>query len=177
MGLKQIFFLLFYGLLMLLSTSCNEPVAVEQPPVRQIDEEDKISANKEIVRQEHDRIMLLARRYNWNLTQSESGLFYEILNEKSGNSPQSKDKVQIKGKIYLQDGTEIYSDQANGVKELIVNRSEDIVGLHELVKLMHEGEKSRAVIPSYLAYGISGDGDLIPPAAFLLCEIELVKIN
>jgi FKBP-type peptidyl-prolyl cis-trans isomerase len=51
------------------------------------------------------------------------------------------------------------------------------VGLHELVKLMHEGEKARAIIPSYLAYGITGDGEMVPFAAFLLCEIELVKIN
>jgi FKBP-type peptidyl-prolyl cis-trans isomerase len=40
---------------------------------------------------------------------------------------------------------------------------------------MHAGEKARAVIPSHLAYGISGNGQ-IPAAAFLMCEIEIIKV-
>jgi FKBP-type peptidyl-prolyl cis-trans isomerase len=65
----------------------------------------------------------------------------------------------------------------SGVKEFVIDRSDEPVGLHELVKLMCEEEKSRAIIPAYLAYGIAGDGEQIPALSFLICEIELVKIN
>ena len=179
MELKHLFFLLFYAGMMIFLTSCGSngaPIPVAEVTTQTFEEE-KIAVNQEIVRREHADIALVAKRYHWNLTQTSTGLFYEILNKKKGIYPQTKDRVQIKGKIYLQDGTEIYNDQADGIKELIINRSDDVVGLHELLKLMCEGEKSRAIIPSYLAFGISGDGEQIPALAFLICEIELIKIN
>ena len=48
--------------------------------------------------------------------------------------------------------------------------------LHELVKLMGVGEKANAIIPSFLAYGISGDGLEVPALSSMICEIELIKI-
>jgi FKBP-type peptidyl-prolyl cis-trans isomerase len=178
MGLKHLFFLLFYLGMTLFFASCGNEVAQEsQKAVYRAYEKEKIAVNQEIVRREHADIALIAKRYNWNLVQTSSGLFYEILNKKEGNYPQTKDRVQLKGKIYLQDGTEVYNDKMDGIKELIINRSDDPIGLHELIKLMREGEKSHAIIPSYLAYGISGDGEQIPALSFLLCEIELIKIN
>ena len=177
MGLKHLFFLLFYFGLTVFFASCDNAVAPENTEIIYTYEEEKVAANQEIVRREHADIILIAKRYEWNLQQTLSGVFYEILNKKEGISPQAKDRVQIKGKIYLQDGTEIYNDKADGIKNVVINRSDDPVGLHELLKLMRVGEKAHAVIPSYLAYGISGDGEQIPAVSFLICEIELIKIN
>jgi len=175
MGINRIYFLL----LTLFFVACGNDAAVPEPQtvVAPMYDEAAVSVNQEIVRREHADIALVAKRYGWNLTQTQTGLYYEILNNKKGNCPQTKDVVQIKGKIYLQDGTEIYNDKTDGVKQFTVNRSDDPIGLHELVKLMREGEKSCAIIPAYLAYGISGKGGEIPALAFLICEIELVKIN
>lgn len=177
MGLKPLFFLFFLTGMMLFFTSCGNAIVPENPKPVYTYEEEKLAANQEIVRREHADIALIAKRYNWNLQQTPSGFFYEILNKKDGKAPQAKDRVQIKGKIYLQDGTEVYNDKEDGIKHLVINRSDDPVGLHELLKLLCEGEKARAIIPSYLAYGISGDGGQIPAASFLICEIELIKIN
>jgi len=177
MGLKQLFFLLFYAGAMLFFTSCNNAVAPENVGIVYTYEEEKVAVNQEIVRREHADIILISKRYNWDLQQTSSGFFYEILNKKEGISPKTKDRVQIKGKIYLQDKTEIYNDKTDGIKNIVINRSDDPVGLHELLKLMREGEKAHAIIPSYLAYGISGDGGQIPAVSFLICEIELIKIN
>jgi FKBP-type peptidyl-prolyl cis-trans isomerase len=150
----------------------------EQPKQKQVNiEKEKIAVNQEIVRKDNADIELIAKRYGWNLVQSESGLCYQIITSGKGDKSQPKDIVQIKGRISLPDGTDIYNSTNEGVKEFRVDRSEDAVGLHELVKLMRAGDKARAIIPSYLAYGISGDGEQIPPIALLICEIELIKIN
>ena len=167
-----LFFVLFFA-----SCGNDEVVILPQKVVKKMYDEQNLSVNQEIVRREQADIALVAKRYGWKLEQTQTGLFYEILNKKEGNFPQTKDRVQLKGRIYLQDGTEVYNDKTDGVKQFTVNRSDEPIGLHELVKLMREGEKSRAIIPSYLAYGISGDGEQIPALSFLICEIELDKIN
>ena len=140
-------------------------------------EKEKIEVNREIIRRENADIELIAKRYKWDLTQSASGLQYQILNRTKGEFPKRKDIVKIKGIIMLPNGKEIYNSNTDGLKQFAVDMSEEPVGLHELVKLMRIGEKANAIIPSYLAYGISGDGISIPAASSLICKIELTNIN
>jgi FKBP-type peptidyl-prolyl cis-trans isomerase len=140
-------------------------------------EEEKIAVIKEIVRRENADIELIAKRYEWNLTRTESGLYYQIVNQTNGEYPKKKNRVKIKGGIVLANGKEIYNFKTDGIKEFTVEQSEEPIGLHELVKLMRVGEKVNAIIPSNLAYGVSGNGGEIPPAASLICKLELVSIK
>ena len=179
MGIKS-FKIIFIALIIFYS-SCNNKE--EQPYVIQPNfdyenvENEKIKVNREIVRRENEDIKLIAKRYNWNLNKTETGLHYMILNQTKGKYPQKKDIVNIKGTIELRDGKEIFNSKTDGIKQFTVDMSEEPVGLHELVKLMRTGEKSNAIIPSYLAYGISGNGTNIPAVSSLICKIELISIN
>lgn len=177
MGLKKTGTFILAFLLGLSCFSCQNKQQA-QPKQKQINvEKEKIAVNQEIIRRDNADIELIAKRYNWDLIQSESGLCYQIIASGKGEKAQSKDIVKIKGRIVLPNGKEVYNSKNDGIKEFRIDRSEDAVGLHELVKLMRAGDKARAIIPSYLAYGISGDGEQIPPIALLICEIELIKIN
>ena len=176
MGLKKILFIII-TLFFVVCFSCQNNQTEETKPLRQNVEKEKIAVNREIVRRETADIELITKRYNWNLSRTESGLYYQIAHSTNGKRAQSKDLVKIKGSISLSDGKEIYNSEIDGIKEFIIDRSEDPVGLHELVKTMREGEKVNGIIPSHLAYGISGNGEHIPPIALLICKIELIKIN
>jgi FKBP-type peptidyl-prolyl cis-trans isomerase FkpA len=169
--------LIVYFSLLLIFFSCqynNKDI----PAVKEEDfSEEMISLNKEIARREKEDIELIAKRYKWNLIQTESGLYYQIINQTKGEYPQKKDKVKIKGIIMLTNGKEIYNSTIDGVKEFTVNMSDEFVGLHELVRLMRVGEKANAIVPSYLAYGASGNGADVPPLSSLICKLELININ
>jgi FKBP-type peptidyl-prolyl cis-trans isomerase len=43
--------------------------------------------------------------------------------------------------------------------------------------MMKEGGKCTLVIPSDIAYGDAGSGDVIPPGATLKFEVELFKVS
>jgi FKBP-type peptidyl-prolyl cis-trans isomerase len=50
-------------------------------------------------------------------------------------------------------------------------------GIHQSVQLMHLGDKGLFIIPSYLAQGIAGDRDKIPPGAVVIYDISLLKVQ
>ena len=141
-------------------------------------EEEKIAVNREIIRREKADAELIAKRYDWNLTRTQSGLYYQITHNTTAKQAESKDRVKIKGTISLSDGREVYNSENDGMKEFIIDQSDEPVGMHELMKLMREGEKTNAILPSHLAYGVSGDAMMqVPSAALLICKLELIKIN
>lgn len=158
-------------------SACNrEPQIVPIAAPQQDYKEAKIAVNQEIARREQADIQLIAKRYDWDLKQTESGLWYEVVNVTGKVKAEKGDIVQLKGAITSADGKVVYSTERDGIKEMKVLGTEDVVGLHELVQLMAEGEHAHAIIPSFLAYGISGNGMEISALSSLICDIEIIKI-
>ena len=48
-------------------------------------------------------------------------------------------------------------------------------GLHEGISYMKEGDRAKIIIPSYLAHGLIGDLDKMPPLATIIYDIRLIK--
>ncbi|MDR1792017.1 MAG: FKBP-type peptidyl-prolyl cis-trans isomerase [Bacteroidales bacterium] len=182
MGIRQILnnIFLLCTLFVLVACSGDEQPTAHVYPVAtpSYTTQDNVVANKEIVRREAEDAALLAARYGWDLQRTETGLCYQIVNPKNGGvKPKPRDRVQLKGKICTPKGDVVYDYKKDGIKEFVVDGSEDAVGLHELVQLLKTGQKVNAIIPSYLAYGINGNGGRIPAYSALVCELELVNIN
>ena len=47
--------------------------------------------------------------------------------------------------------------------------------MHEAVQMLRPGARARLVIPSYLAYGVAGDGDRIQGLQPVMMEIYLTE--
>ncbi|GAA4320690.1 hypothetical protein GCM10023149_20100 [Mucilaginibacter gynuensis] len=61
--------------------------------------------------------------------------------------------------------------------EVVLGQGRVIPGWEEALLLLNEGAKAKVIIPSALAYGERGGGEVIKPYSTLLFDIELVKIK
>ena len=104
-----------------------------------------------------------------------SGLQYEIIKEGSGAKTKATDKVRVHYHGTLINGVVFDSSVERGEPaEFPLNAV--IPGWTEILQLMPVGSKWRVVIPSELAYGSRGAGDVIRPNMTLIFEIELLDI-
>ncbi|MEM6769550.1 MAG: FKBP-type peptidyl-prolyl cis-trans isomerase [Bacteroidota bacterium] len=110
------------------------------------------------------------------VTTTDSGLQYEVLQEGSGASPTATETVEVHYHGTLIDGTVFDSSVDRGQTiEFPLNRV--IAGWTEGVQLMQEGAKYRFFIPWNLAYGERGSAPKIPPYAALIFDVELFKVK
>ena len=104
-----------------------------------------------------------------------NGLQYEIIKEGSGAKPKATDKVRVHYHGTLINGVVFDSSVERGEPaEFPLNAV--IPGWTEILQLMPVGSKWRVMIPSELAYGSRGAGDVIRPNMTLIFEIELLDI-
>ena len=109
------------------------------------------------------------------VTQTKSGLQYEVLAEGTGKSPKATDTVRCHYEGRLLDGTVFDSSYKRG-EPADFGLNQVIPGWTEGVQLMKEGAKFRFHIPYLLAYGERGAGAQIPPYSTLIFDVELIKV-
>ena len=105
-----------------------------------------------------------------------SGLQYKIIKDGTGKSPHATSTVTTHYAGRLLDGTEFDSSiKSNQPATFACNQV--IRGWTEALQLMKEGSKWELFIPSALAYGERGAGNVIPPNATLIFELELISVK
>ena len=109
------------------------------------------------------------------INQTESGLQYIVLETGDGPRPTATDTVIVHYEGTLTDGTIFDSSHLRGSPEIIPLEMV-IPGWTEGIQLMNVGSRIRLYIPSRLAYGARGAGQVIPPFATLIFTIELLGI-
>ena len=104
-----------------------------------------------------------------------SGLQYQVLRQGHGKRPTAKDTVKCHYEGFLIDGTVFDSSVQRG-EPATFGLQQVIAGWTEGLQLMQEGGKYRFFIPYRLAYGEGGAGQLIPPFAALIFDVELIEV-
>lgn len=110
------------------------------------------------------------------VTTTASGLQYKVIEEGEGAKPTAADTVTVHYTGTLIDGTKFDSSVDRG-EPATFPLNGVIKGWTEGVQLMSVGSKYRFTIPSELAYGDRGAGQLIGPGAVLVFDVELISIG
>lgn len=104
-----------------------------------------------------------------------SGLQYQVLKMGEGDKPKATDKVKCHYHGTLIDGRVFDSSVERG-QPAVFGVNQVIAGWVEALQLMPVGSKWRLFIPSELAYGENGAGELIEPNSTLIFDVELLEI-
>jgi FKBP-type peptidyl-prolyl cis-trans isomerase FklB len=105
-----------------------------------------------------------------------SGLQYKVITEGTGAKPGMDDQVTVHYRGKLINGT-VFDASYDRKEPATFGLNQVIKGWTEGLQQMKAGGKYELYIPSELAYGETGAGDMIPPGSTLIFEIELLKIN
>ncbi len=132
---------------------------------------------------------------NLDATRTESGLYYVIEEEGTGEEIDNGDLAFIHYAGYLVDGTlfdtsnkelatenNMYNEQRDqsggyGPIEVVVGEGGVIQGWDEGLALLKNGSKAKFLIPSPLGYGERQSGPLIPPNSVLIFDIEVTDVQ
>ena len=124
---------------------------------------------------EKGKAFLEENKKNPNVKVRPSGLQYEVIREGNGKQPKATDQVRCHYEGTLIDGTLFDSSVRRG-QPAVFGVNQVIKGWVEALQLMSEGAKWKLYIPSELAYGAAGAGEMIPPHSTLIFEVELLEV-
>lgn len=136
-----------------------------------------LEANKMAIDVENNQIDKLIDSCGWNMLKTATGLRYEIIERGNGAEAVEGKVVKFGYSVMLMNGETIYNSEKSGPKEFRIGSGGVESGLEEGVLLLKTGDKARFVIPSYLAHGLSGDKDKIPPKATLIYTVKLIDLK
>ena len=117
-------------------------------------------------------------KYGFDMEPRSSGLYFEETVPGNGNTPVRLDTVSVYYTGYFLSGLEFDSNIGGDLFTFVVGNypADFIAGWDEGLTLMTEGGEAMMIIPSWLAYGTTGRGD-IPGYTPLFFEVELVSIT
>ena len=132
--------------------------------------------NRLLIAEEMNRIEAYTQRMGWNMDTTSTGLKVMLLDSTEGRLARLMDRVSVTYTLSLLDGTRCYSSDSTGTLELIIGQSVEPAGLQQGLLRLREGESALFVVPSYLAFGITGDGQCIPGSSSLVYQVRLDTI-
>ena len=114
---------------------------------------------------------------NITVTPTVSGLYYIETKKGKGKLPASGQMCTVNYKGMLLDGTVFDSSEGREPFTFQLGQGQVIKGWDEGIALMQKGTKALLIIPSALAYGDRGAGDMIPPYSPLVFEVEMIDFK
>jgi FKBP-type peptidyl-prolyl cis-trans isomerase FklB len=165
----------FSGSKLLLSDEEIQAVMTEFQQKMMAKQAEKMSKLGEVNKKEGEAFLETNKKKDSVVTLP-SGLQYKTVVEGTGKIPTLNDTVTTHYRGTLIDGTEFDNSYKRGEPATFPVKGV-IAGWTEALQRMKVGSKWRLFIPSTLAYGERGAGQVIGPNATLIFDIELISVK
>ncbi len=174
----KIHFIIFLFIMPAFYSCSNKKVVNESGTLSQRQVTEKLlDANIAAIKVENKQIDKLIDSLGWNMDKTATGLRYEILEKGDGPKAEFGEMVRFEYEVKLMNDEIIYSSVQSGPKEFKIGSGGVESGLEEGILLLSKGDKAKLIIPSYLAHGLSGDQNRIPPKATIIYTLKLIDLK
>ncbi|NQX98749.1 MAG: FKBP-type peptidyl-prolyl cis-trans isomerase [Flavobacteriales bacterium] len=142
-----------------------------------------IKFHKYHVEESYDKEMaeqIVLKRYLEELkVKLQNGIYSKQLKKGEGEQIKTGDIITIAYKGYFVN--RLMFDEISGATAFTFTygtQGQVIKGLNRAIKTMREGEKSKIIIPSQLAFGeVGSTTGIVPPYTTVIYDLEIVKVN
>lgn len=169
----------YIGLIFIVLTLCVCKKNQQPRPTIAKKELEQILLDANILQVAYDtqRVVSFIRLNQWNMQQTKTGIWYEILDSDiSGPTIKEGDYVAIDYTVTLMDGSIRYSSKKTGAKTFQVSLGGVENGLEDGIVLLRGGDSARFIMPQYRAHHLLGDGNKIPPLATIIYNLRVVEV-
>jgi FKBP-type peptidyl-prolyl cis-trans isomerase len=161
----------------ILCVACSQRPSNTKVQTKKEYQDNLVKANRGLVELDQERIQNYAKRRNWEMNVSETGMWYEILDTNQNQKAQPGNIAHLKYQLSLLDGTICYTSDSLGIMQFKIGMGGVESGLEEAILMMRVGEKGRFIMPPHLAHGLLGDENKIPPRSVIVYSAELLKLT
>ncbi|MDR3365486.1 MAG: FKBP-type peptidyl-prolyl cis-trans isomerase [Prevotellaceae bacterium] len=162
---------IYLAFFVLLQGQCGKPERAPYAPVVSQNALWLEEVNRYLSEKEQDILQSYVNRQQLDMRHSPLGYYYQLVEEGRGEQIAMDDVAQLYGSIFLIDGTPCYTYSERYPLEVKVGSFSGITVLNTALLGVRQGSHLRLVVPAYLAFGLLGDGDRIPPRSSLVCDL------
>lgn len=149
----------------------NTDISTVSPPGKGEMEE----LNRYMIQKDRERIISFIERKGLSMTESPTGLWFQVISEGQGKTLNENMMISMEYACSLLDGTLCYSSEQTGPKEVLLGRTGIEPGLYEGLKMLRNGAEAYFILPPFLAHGLPGDGDRIPPRSVIVYKVKILR--
>lgn len=170
-----------YVIILLLLLGCQSGSNTDYvPPTNEKEKQQKetmMEVNKRLVKKDSEIIESYVERVGWNMTETKTGLWYQIYEEGQGQKAKAGLNASIAYTVHLLDGTLCYKVNKENPKTFKIGQGGVEAGLEEGILMLREGSKARFIMPPHLAHGLLGDENKIPSRAIIIYDVTLLSLS
>lgn len=157
--------------------SCKSGKKQYTPVNKEAYKENLVKANRGLVEIDQERIKAYVERRNWDMSVTQTGMWYQIISGAKGDSAKIGKVAHLAYQLNLLDGTVCYSSDSTGNLVFKIGQGGVESGLEQAVLLLKTGDKGRFILPPHLGHGLLGDEKKIPPRTIIVYQVELLKLT
>ena len=177
---------LLYILLLVLCSCENEKVNtdvdyynVPDHPRVENSSESSIVMNQLWIKNELFYIEKYCQRHQLPVIKTDTEISYFVYHNGNGTYAKPGNLVTIDYEVRLLDAdtTLCYTSKESGPIQFVVEMDNIESGIHEAITYMSSGDKAFVILPHFLAHGLIGNMDKVPPLSPLLYNITLLDVQ